>query len=616
MKTRLLALALTVALLLTAVGGVLPASALWVDRPDGLMGDVDGDGKITTTDARLALQYSAKKVELDERPAALAAVNGQETVSTTDARLILQFAAKKITSFPCGKEALTVRGYSDPELYPNENPETFADYTAGNPIITNLFTADPSAHVWKDGRLYLYPSRDIFPARGCDLMNKYHVFSTDNMVDWKDEGQIMESDDVPWSNCDGFMWAPDCCYIEKTDTYYFVYPHPISNDNGDWNASWAMGIASSKSPTGPFTQLGFIKLDESLVDDALKAKLASNDRLGFFDVKPYSSRKGRDGNGLNISGYAIGGYSIIDPCLFVDEDDTVYLYYGGGSHAFVTVMGEDMVTATTVPKEISGLTDFHEGLWVFKYPENGFYYALYADNNSGHNRLRYAVGRTPTGRFNAGGVVLDVTDCDTSHGSIAMYKGNWYLFYHNCSVSGQGNLRTTCVDQLFFTETGQIQLVKQTKTSVPAVGPAVPREGGDVLPPVSAFTVSTAYDLTHATVGGGASIVNKGTVVQNLHNAGSWCDFSGIDGGKGGKALVTLNFAAQSNAFSKVETSGGDPEGYFLRMESTGSYGLYTGYTSCIVDLKPGKENTIRFNGGAGYNIKSITVSLLPENAD
>ncbi|MFR8738702.1 MAG: hypothetical protein ACLVFL_08165, partial [Eubacterium sp.] len=55
-------------------------------------------------------------------------------------------------------------------------------YYAGNPIITSMFTADPSAHVWeKDGRIYIYASHDIFPSRGCDLMDKYHVFSSDNM---------------------------------------------------------------------------------------------------------------------------------------------------------------------------------------------------------------------------------------------------------------------------------------------------------------------------------------------------------------------------------------------------------------------------------------------------
>ena len=46
---------------------------------------------------------------------------------------------------------------------------------AQNPIITSMYTADPSAHVWKKGRLYLYASHDVDPPRGCDLMDKYHI---------------------------------------------------------------------------------------------------------------------------------------------------------------------------------------------------------------------------------------------------------------------------------------------------------------------------------------------------------------------------------------------------------------------------------------------------------
>jgi hypothetical protein len=62
-----------------------------------------------------------------------------------------------------------------------------------NPIFRDLFTADPSARVWQDGRLYVYCSHDITPPRGCDLMDKYHVFSTDNLLDWIDHGVIVSA---------------------------------------------------------------------------------------------------------------------------------------------------------------------------------------------------------------------------------------------------------------------------------------------------------------------------------------------------------------------------------------------------------------------------------------
>src|SRR5258708_5025773 len=109
--------------------------------------------------------------------------------------------------------------------------------TKGNPFIRHMYTADPSAHVWADGRLYVYASHDIAPPRGCDLMDQYHVFSTDDMVHWKDHGEILRASQVPWGTPDGdFMWAPDCAY--KNGTYYFYFPHPSGTA---WNNTWKIG---------------------------------------------------------------------------------------------------------------------------------------------------------------------------------------------------------------------------------------------------------------------------------------------------------------------------------------------------------------------------------------
>ena len=60
-------------------------------------GDVDGDGAVTTTDARLILQEAAGKSEkpFTERQKAAADVDGDGKVTTTDARLTLQNAAGK-----------------------------------------------------------------------------------------------------------------------------------------------------------------------------------------------------------------------------------------------------------------------------------------------------------------------------------------------------------------------------------------------------------------------------------------------------------------------------------------------------------------------------------------
>ena len=69
----------------------------------GEIGDLNGDGKLDTTDARLALQYAVGKIELTGSQISAGDVNADGKVDTTDARLILQKAVGKIDQFPAGK---------------------------------------------------------------------------------------------------------------------------------------------------------------------------------------------------------------------------------------------------------------------------------------------------------------------------------------------------------------------------------------------------------------------------------------------------------------------------------------------------------------------------------
>ncbi len=284
---------------------------------------------------------------------------------------------------------------------------------AQNPIITSMYTADPSAHVWKRGRLYVYASHDVDPPRGCDLMDKYHVFSTKDMKHWKDHGEILNSRQVSWGRPEGgFMWAPDCAF--KNGTYYFYFPHPSGTD---WNKTWKIGVATSKKPASDFTSQGFIP--------------------------------------------EVGGFAMIDPCVFVDDDKQAYLIYGGGSKCQGGKLKDNMVEIDGKMQDMVGLQDFHEAAWLFK--RNGIYYLTYADNNRRENQLRYAMSKNPLGPWEYKGVYLEPTGCDTSHGSVVKFKGQWYAFYHNKSISGKGNLRSVCVDKLYFNPDGTIQKVIQTK---------------------------------------------------------------------------------------------------------------------------------------------------------
>src|SRR5690348_7171890 len=97
------------------------------------------------------------------------------------------------------------------------------------------FAADPSARVFH-GRLYVYPSHDLAGSKDWDMFD-WHVFSTDDMVHWKDHGVIFSLKDITWAN--QHAWAPDC--IERNGKYYCYFP-----------ADDQIGVAVSGSPTGPF----------------------------------------------------------------------------------------------------------------------------------------------------------------------------------------------------------------------------------------------------------------------------------------------------------------------------------------------------------------------------
>jgi hypothetical protein len=69
---------------------------------DYTLGDVDANGGVDSSDARMVLQAAVSKVTLDETQQLAADVDGDNKVDSSDARWILQYAVKKVTAFPAG----------------------------------------------------------------------------------------------------------------------------------------------------------------------------------------------------------------------------------------------------------------------------------------------------------------------------------------------------------------------------------------------------------------------------------------------------------------------------------------------------------------------------------
>jgi Glycosyl hydrolases family 43/Carbohydrate binding module (family 6) len=291
-----------------------------------------------------------------------------------------------------------------------------------NPIIMNQFTADPSARVF-EGKVYLYPSHDILAGEGRGrvgwfCMEDYHVFSSENLVDWTDHGVIVSQDKVPWVKLQSYsMWAPDC--ISRNGKYYFYFPAPAKDTT--YGRGFSIGVAVSDKPYGPFTP----------------------------QPRPIK----------NIHG--------IDPNPFIDKDGRAYLYWAA-RNIYVAKLNEDMLELASEPQVIQGLPDqgLKEGPYMFE--RNGVYYLTYPHVQNKTERLEYAMGDTPMGPFKVMGVIMDEsTECWTNQHSIIEFKNHWYLFYHHNDLSPHlDKNRSVRIDSLFFNDDGTIRKVIPTLRGV------------------------------------------------------------------------------------------------------------------------------------------------------
>lgn len=295
---------------------------------------------------------------------------------------------------------------------------------APTPILDG-FTADPSIRVFGD-TYYVYPTSDKPNWQTTD----FSVWSSKNLVDWKKEGMVLDvTKDLKWANIEA--WAPDC--IERNGTYYFYFC-----------AKGKIGVATAKSPTGPFV-----------------------DALG----KPLLLKEGKIRT------------NTIDPQAFIDDDGQAYLYFGNGNKiAQVFKLKPDMITLDGDPVDIP-LKEFREGICVFK--RQGKYYFMWSidDARSPNYRVGYGIADSPLGPVTspANHIVLQKNGAavGTAHHSVVNVPGTdrWYMAYHRHAIPGGGGYqRETCLARMNFNADGSIQPVDPL---VPAFRP------GDVGEPIT-----------------------------------------------------------------------------------------------------------------------------------
>jgi beta-xylosidase len=358
-------------------------------------------------------------------------------------------------------------------LSPASNVFAQTEFTfEGNPLVRHIFTADPTARVF-NGRLYVYTSHDNERAEYFD-MTDWRVFSTDDMVNWKDHGAFFGLDDIPWAET--MAWAPDC--VERNGKYYFYYPVERKK----------IGVAVSDNPIS-----GFVDSGKPIVDNT--------------DNK---EKVGREP---------------IDPTVIVDNGQA-YMYFGCRDFRMVKLAENMIDTIGDIKKPIICGNEndkenfggyYGEGPFIFK--KNDLFYLLYSNGWKTTSTLVYAISKSPEGPFDYVGEVMAPVGTRTSHGSIVEFKGKWYVFYHSNYMSGKTYRRSVCFDEITFDEKGMIQRIEPTRSKDmsdiingqngdgkflnPVLGgdypdPTIMREGNDYYMTHSAFDYVPGLTVFHS----------------------------------------------------------------------------------------------------------------------
>ena len=325
-----------------------------------------------------------------------------------------------------------------------EKERLLKEYGNHNQPILQGFHADPEVlYSNKTKKYYIYSTTDGTPGWGG---HDFSVFSSTDLINWTDEGKMLDvkGDQVKWAT--GNAWAPCIEEVKQKDGSYKYYFY-FSAHNPQTNRK-EIGVAVSDNPTGPFVDSG-----APIITDA---------------DRPAEARGGQ----------------AIDVDVFTDpKTGKHYLYWGNGFMAGAE-LNDDMLS---VKKEtITHLTPkggtlqtwaFREGAYVFY--RNGTYYFMWSvdDTGSPNYHVCYGTAKSPLGPITIDEnnyLVIKQKPEDkiygTAHNSVLQIPGKdeWYIVYHRINKNfidrhfAPGIHREVCIDKLTFDKKGNVIPVTPT----------------------------------------------------------------------------------------------------------------------------------------------------------
>ena len=319
--------------------------------------------------------------------------------------------------------------------------KAFPNYN--NPILPD-FHADPEVlYSNKTKKYYIYSTTDGYPGWGGWT---FSVFSSTDLLNWTDEGTMLDvkSDQVKWAN--GNAWAP--CVIERKqkDGSYKYYFYFSAHDTRPGFNRKSIGCAVSDSPTGPFIDCG-----QPVVDQL-----------------PEGQSRGQQ----------------IDVDVFQDPKSGKYYLYWGNAYMAGAKLNDDMIS---IKKETEKLMTPKGGslkTWAYReapyvFYRKGTYYFLWSvdDTGSPNYHVCYGTSKSPLGEINIDEnnyrVISQVPEKEiygTAHNSILQIPGKdeWYIVYHRINKHfirrelSPGTHREVCIDRLTFDKKGHIIPVTPT----------------------------------------------------------------------------------------------------------------------------------------------------------
>ena len=414
---------------------------------------------------------------------------------------------------------------------------------ADNPISTYHYLADPSAASDGDTFYILTDVDDYSPQQNYnyDIVG-LNAFSSQDMKNWTDHGMIFRSK-REFGNYPDNTWASGIA-VHK-GRIYIVYP----------NGASGVGMLTATSIDGPYT-------------DPVKETHGVNYIAASF--------------GSSVIGGCDGIAHCFDPGIFIEEDGTGYVIFGGGENGnrpygnnldiikFTESNGKITIDKNSLTR-VSAQNSF-EAPYIHK--KGSKYYLSF---NTPPQVIDYGMADKITGPYTFVGTVIpgisSVPDAHNeggnNHQGFAEFKGKWYAVYHDrrlvtasehpgsCTQSGQctnspnkENHRSVSIDEL--TWNGD----KMNKLTFTREGPKQiknfdPYNTYKALTSSKQRNVRSRTDWTK-----GKPVVH---VLTPLATKESWIRVSGVDFGNGAQNLrVKAASVADGN---KIEIHTGSVSG-------------------------------------------------------